>query len=80
MEHHSPIRWYNPTLKHFEWREVPPADEQALEMLDGSSHSQTCTRTSASGAGWNLHRTSLMRAGEAAKDQSEDEKEGDDAR
>ena len=45
MGHHSLIRWYNPTLEDFEWREVPPTDEQALELLDGSPYSATCTQT-----------------------------------
>ena len=31
MEHHSSIRWYNPKLEDFEWREVPTTDEQALD-------------------------------------------------
>jgi hypothetical protein len=81
MEHHSPIRWYNPTLENFEWREVPPTDEQALQMLDGCSHARTCTRTYRE---WRELGASigaaLMRAGEAAKDQIEEEKESDDAR
>ena len=81
MGHHSPIRWYNPTLEDFEWREVPPTDEQALQMLEGCSHSPTCTRTYRE---WRELGASigaaLMRAGEAAKDQIEDEKEGDDSR
>jgi len=34
MGHHSPIRWYNPTLEDFEWRKVPRTDEQALKVLD----------------------------------------------
>jgi hypothetical protein len=36
MGHHNPIRWYNPKLENFEWRELPPTDEQAFEVLDGS--------------------------------------------
>ena len=36
MKHHSTIRWYNPQLEDFEWREVPRTDEQALEALGGS--------------------------------------------
>ncbi len=26
----KPIRWYNPELEDFEWREVPKSDEEAL--------------------------------------------------
>ena len=82
MGHLSPIRWYNPTLEDFEWREVPRNDEQALEVLDGSPYSATCTQTHRE---WRELGASigaaLMRAGEAAKEQSEDEKrEGHDAR
>ena len=81
MAHHSRIRWYNPTLEDFEWREVPESDEEALSLLEGSPYSATCIQTyrewrqlgAAIGA-------ALMRAGEAAKEQSEDEmQEGDDA-
>ena len=82
MAHHSQIRWYNPRLNTFEWREVPQSDEEALSLLEGSPYSASCTQTyrewrqlgAAIGA-------ALMRAGEAAKEQSEDEKrEGDEAR
>ena len=41
MRHHSPMRWYNPKLEDFEWREVPPTDERAIEVLDGSPYSPT---------------------------------------
>jgi hypothetical protein len=68
MEHHSPIRWYNPKLEDFEWREVPRTDEQALEALRGSAHTPTCTETYLE---WrNLGASigaALIRAGEAAK-------------
>ena len=82
MAHHSRIRWYNPRLNTFEWREVPQSDEEALSLLEGFPNSSTCTQTyrewrqlgAAIGA-------ALMRAVEAAKEQSEDEKrEGDEAR
>ena len=82
MTHHGQIRWYNPTLEDFEWRAVPRTDEQALELLDGSPYSATCTQTYRE---WRQLGASigaaLMRAGEAAKEQSEDAKrEGDNAR
>ena len=79
MEHHDPIRWYNPKLEDFEWRDVPPTDEQAFEELDGSPYSPTCTQTYRE---WRELDASiaaaLIRAGEAAK--TEHEKEGDYAR
>jgi hypothetical protein len=69
MEPHGSIRWYNPKLEAFEWREVPPTDEQALEVLDGSPHCPTCIRIYRE---WRELGASigaaLMRAGEAAKE------------
>jgi hypothetical protein len=82
MTHHGQIRWYNPTLEDFEWRAVALTDEQALQLLVGSPYCATCTQTyrewrqlgAAIGA-------ALMRAGEAAKEQSENAKrQGPDAR
>jgi hypothetical protein len=82
VAHHSSIRWYNPKLEDFEWREVPRTDEQALEALEGFAHSSTCTEIYLE---WrNLGASiaaALMRAGEAAKEESDYEKgEGGDAR
>src|SRR5215213_8649757 len=45
MAHHSRIRWYNPKLEAFEWREVPEIEEDALSLLDGTPHSPRCTQT-----------------------------------
>jgi hypothetical protein len=39
------VRWYNPALEDFEWREVPQSDEEALSLLEGSSHTPRCTET-----------------------------------
>ena len=82
MARHNRIRWYNPRLNTFEWREVPESDEEALSLLEGSPYSATCTQTYRE---WRQLGASieaaLVRAGEAAKEQSEHEKpEGDDAR
>ena len=82
MAHHNRIRWYNPRLNSFEWREVPQSDEEALSLLEGSPYSATYTQTYSEwrqlGAAIDA---ALIRAGEAAKEQSEDEKrQGDDAR
>ena len=82
MDHHSPIRWYNPKLEDFEWREVPTTDEQALEALGGSPYSPTYTETYRE---WREQGASigvaLMRAGETARTESdEQEREGDDPR
>jgi hypothetical protein len=62
------VRWYNPALEDFEWREVPQIDNDALSLLDGSPHSPTCTDTY-----WRWRElgasitAALIRAGEAAK-------------
>ena len=84
MAHRSRIRirWYNPRLDTFEWREVPESDEEAVSLLEGSPYSATCTQIYRE---WRqlgaAIEAALMRAGEAAKEQSEDAKrEGDDAR
>jgi hypothetical protein len=78
MGHHDPIRWYNPKLEDFEWRELPPTDEQAFKVLDGSPYSSTCTRTYRE---WRELGASiaaaLIRAGEAAKAEREHEKGGE---
>jgi hypothetical protein len=82
MTHHGRIRWYNPTLEDFEWRAVPLTDEQALSLLKGSPYSPISTQIYRE---WrNLGAPiaeALIRAGEAAKEQSEGEKQEDnDAR
>jgi hypothetical protein len=62
------IRWYNPKLENFEWRELPESDEEALSLLEGSQHTPTCTDTYRQ---WRELGASIMvsvlRAGEAAK-------------
>ena len=35
MAERGRIRWYNPKLGGFEWRELPASDEEALSLLDG---------------------------------------------
>ena len=68
MAHHSRIRWYNPRLNTFEWREVPESDEEALSLLEGSPYSALCREAYRE---WrNLGAPiaeALIRAGEAAK-------------
>ena len=67
------MRWYNPALGGFEWRQVPEGDEEALRALEGSSFTPTCTRTYREwrdlGAGI---MASLIRAGEAAREEEEE--------
>jgi hypothetical protein len=66
------MRWYNPKLQSFEWREVPGSDEEALWLLAASPYAATCTDTYRQ---WRQLGASIMvaliRAGEAAKEQGE---------
>jgi hypothetical protein len=63
------IRWYNPKLGDFEWREVPGSDDEALAALAGSPHTPICTETYRE---WRDLGTgvaaALIRAGEAAQE------------
>jgi hypothetical protein len=72
MARHNRIRWYNPRLNTFEWREVPASDEEALSLLEGSPYSATCTQTYSE---WRQLGASmaaaLIRAGEAAQAERE---------
>jgi hypothetical protein len=78
MAHHSRIRWYNPKLEAFEWREVPESDEEALSLLEGSPHSPICTQIYLEWRALGAPITAaLRRAGEAAERESDGEKEGD---
>ena len=71
MVEHRRIRWYNPTLGGFEWREAPQGDEVALSLLEGSPHTPTTSTQT-----YREWRTlgapivaALLRAGEAAREQ-----------
>jgi hypothetical protein len=67
------MRWYNPALGGFEWREVPSSDEDALSLLEGypgsEAYAKVYTEWRVLGA---AIRAALIRAGEAAKDQEEE--------
>ena len=70
------MRWNNPKLRGYEWREVPQTDEQAIEALAGSPYSAQAAET------YRVWRemgapieAALIRAGEAA----ESERRADDA-
>ena len=45
FDHQSRMRWYNPTLEDYEWRDVPRSDNEALQLLEGSPHTATCIDT-----------------------------------
>jgi hypothetical protein len=69
MVEHRRIRWYNPTLGGFEWREAPQSDEVALSLLEGSPHTPT-TRTQTYREGRTLGAPIVaapLQAGEAAR-------------
>ena len=63
------MRWYNPRLDTFEWREVPESDEEALSLLDGytraEAHAAVYEEWRRLGAGI---MSALVRAGEAAEE------------
>jgi hypothetical protein len=73
LTHHSPpMRWYNPNLDGFEWREVPTTDEQALEVLDGSPLFPACAEAYHEWRQLGASiRAALIRAGEAAQAERE---------
>jgi hypothetical protein len=72
VDHHRGMRWYNPTLETFEWREVPHSDEEALSMLEDSPYTPTCTRIYREWRGLGAGvKAALIRAGEAAKEKSD---------
>jgi len=62
------IRWFNPKLRRFEWREVPGSDEEALSLFEGypgaEDNAEVYREWRKLGAGI---MTALMRAGEAAR-------------
>ena len=72
------MRWYNPSLRGFEWRNSPEGDEEALAILDESVTSRSYVEVY-----WrwrNLGATvmaSLIRVGEAAKE-ADDAKRGEE--
>jgi hypothetical protein len=70
MEHQGRVRWYNPKLEDFEWREVPNNEQEALSLLDGSPHTPTSTATYREWRELGASITAaLIRAGEAARDE-----------
>lgn len=67
------IRWYNPRLEDFEWRVTPKSDEEALALLDDHPG---CERYAEVYEEWRALgapiMAALIRAGEAAKEVSQD--------
>jgi hypothetical protein len=76
MAHRNHIRWYNHTQNAYKWREVPKSDEQALKLLEDSAYSPKSTETYQEWRNLGASITmALMRAGEAARDEREDQNE-----
>ena len=70
MPEQAQVRWYNPALEDFEWREVPQSDEEALSLLEDSLYTPTCTDTYRQWRELGASITAaLIRAGEAAKEE-----------
>lgn len=69
MEPRKLMRWYNPRLGTFEWREVPNTDEEALSLVDGYVGAEASAAVYEEwrrlGAGI---MAALIRAGEAGKE------------
>jgi hypothetical protein len=65
------MRWYNPQLGAFEWREVPKTDEQALSLLDGYPRAEAYQAVYEE---WRQMGADIMaaliRAGETAKEEA----------
>jgi hypothetical protein len=70
VERHQRVRWYNPAIEDFEWREIPKSDEEALSLLEGSPYTSTCKQTYRE---WRTLGativTALIRAGEVGRAQ-----------
>ena len=64
MAERGRMRWYNPKLGSFEWRELPASDEEVLSLLDdypgAEGHAATYREWRDLGAGI----AALIRAGE----------------
>ena len=70
MKDQGRMRWYNPKLENFEWRDVPRNEKEALSLLDGSPHTPTCTDTYHEWRELGASITvALIRAGEAAEEE-----------
>lgn len=68
IAHHGLMRWNNPKLGDYEWREVPQTDEQAIEAFAGSPYSAQAAETYRDWREMGAPiAAALIRAGEAAE-------------
>lgn len=62
------LRWYNPAIMDFEWRDLPETDEEALALLERVPR-RSCVKVYRH---WRMLGAtvseSLIRAGEEARD------------
>jgi hypothetical protein len=76
MAQRNHIRWYSPKHRSYEWHDVPQSDEQVLELLKGSPYAPKCAETYQEWRNLGASVTAaFIRAGEAARDEREDENE-----
>jgi hypothetical protein len=77
MAEYSGMRWYNPKLKDFEWRELPSTDQEALAFVDGYP---SCEEYAAVYKEWRKLGAGIMaaliRAGELAREKAEKGEQG----
>jgi hypothetical protein len=79
MQGHRRIRWYNPKLGGFEWRDAPESDKDAFLLFEESPETrvymeQVYREWRELGAGI---VASLIRAGEAAHEMDEERRRGE---
>lgn len=72
MVHRNRMRWYNPKLGSFEWRDMPEYDMAAIALLEGHLHSEDDAAIYREWRALGASVTaSLLRAGEAARKRDE---------
>ncbi len=73
------MRWYNPSLRAFEWLEFPEENEGAISLLNASPRSRPYLAVHRQWRGLGATvAASLIRAGEAARAADEEHRSGDE--
>lgn len=68
MARHDRMRWYNPKLRRFEWREMPEDDAGALALLESPPPDEEAAAVYREWRALGASVTaSLIRAGDAAR-------------
>ncbi len=68
MAERGRMRWYNPKLGGFEWRELPASDEEVLSLLDDYPGAEGHAATYREWRDLGADIAALIRAGEAARE------------